>query len=134
MLIIRSNELKFVPASHEDPNFPGSLKKVLLTKDLLTAGRVQMINWSLLPAGKSFRSHFHEDMEEVFIIITGNAKIEVKKDNLEKEADLLYPGDAVLIPAMSVHKMWALGEQDLEYIALGISAGVGGKTVLVQES
>lgn len=34
-----------------------------------------MINWAKLPIGKSFAKHYHEDMEEVFILIEGKAEI-----------------------------------------------------------
>jgi mannose-6-phosphate isomerase-like protein (cupin superfamily) len=124
MKVIRSVELEFVPASHENPESPGVLKKVLLRKDDFMDGQVQMVNWALLPAGKSFRPHYHQDMEEVFIMIRGFAKITVG----EKEANT-GPGDAVVIPAGAIHMMENTGREDVEYIALGVSKGEGGRTV-----
>ena len=126
MKIIRSTDLKYIPASHEDQRFPGVLKKVLLVKDDLVEGRTQMINWALLPVGKSFEAHYHEDMQEVFIILNGYVKIIV--DN--EEADL-SKGDAVVIPLRSVHEMKNTGTEDVEYIAIGISLGQQGKTVVL---
>ena len=79
MRVIRATELEFVAASHEDPDSPGVLKKVLLQRDDLIAGRVQMVNWALLPVGQSFSPHYHEDMEEVFIVIRGRAEIRLVK-------------------------------------------------------
>ena len=51
MRTIRSADLPFVPAGHEDPQDPGVWKKVLLEKADLRAGHVQMVNWARLPAG-----------------------------------------------------------------------------------
>ncbi len=125
MKIIRSGQLQFIPASHEDPKAPGVLKKVLLQRDDFVDGKVRMINWALLPAGKSFRAHYHEDMEEVFIILKGMAMIRIDKEEavLEKE-------DVVVVPIGKVHEMKNIGEEDIEYIVVGISEGKGGKTVV----
>ena len=126
MRIIRSVELEFIPASHEDAASPGVFKKVMLRKDDFLDGRVEMINWALLPTGKSFAPHYHEDMQEVFIIIQGKAEITV-----DEEAEHIDQGDAVVIPAGSVHKMKNIGAEHVEYVVVGISAGTGGKTVVV---
>lgn len=126
MNIIRSHEREYIPASHENPDAPGVLKKVLLRRDELIQGGVQMINWALLPRGNAFQPHYHEDMEEIFIIIKGTARI-----TIDNEEEMLSAGDTVVIPVRSVHVMEAAGEDDVEYIALGISQGKGGKTVVV---
>jgi mannose-6-phosphate isomerase-like protein (cupin superfamily) len=76
--------------------------------------------------GKAFRAHYHEDMEEVFLILKGQAKILVNG----KEAGLAE-GEAVVIPLREVHEMENVGGEDLEYLAVGISQGTGGETVLV---
>ena len=77
MRIIRGNEIPFIPASHEDQDRPGVLKRVLAKREELIDGRVQMINWARLPAGSSFRAHYHEDMEETFIILSGHVEVNV---------------------------------------------------------
>jgi mannose-6-phosphate isomerase-like protein (cupin superfamily) len=126
MHIIRSSQLKFIPASHEDPKNPGSLKKVIARRADLDQGNIQMINWALLPVGKSFELHFHEDMQEVFIILSGIAEIKI-----EKETETLNKGDLVIIPAKAVHQMINTGGKDVEYIALGISKAGKGETINV---
>src|SRR5688572_18911451 len=98
MKIIHFNDSDFVPASHEDPANPGVWKKVLFKKNELLTGRIQMINWAKLPVGKSFSPHYHEDMEEVFIILSGKSEFSV---NDEKE--IVQKGDGVLVPIKSVH-------------------------------
>jgi mannose-6-phosphate isomerase-like protein (cupin superfamily) len=126
MKLIRSADLSFLPAGHEDPNSPGVWKKVLFQKADLQAGRVQMVNWARLPVGSAFAPHYHEDMQEFFVIVQGTAEITVGA-----QTAMLGRGDALLIDAREVHVMCNVGEQDVEYLAVGISSGQDGKTVVV---
>jgi len=126
MKVVRGSDLKFIPASHEDSKDPGVFKKILAMKEYIINGHVQMINWAKMPIGKSFASHYHEDMQEVFIIISGTAKIEVSN-----QIEQLNEGDAVIIPAKAVHKMTNIGLKDLDYLVVGISQELNGKTVNV---
>lgn len=127
MRIIDSKDLPFVPAGHEDPRSPNVWKKVLLQKADLRPGTVQMVNWARLPVGKCFALHYHEDMQEIFVIVQGEARITVGK-----ETALLRRGDAVLIDSREVHEMRNEGNEDVEYLAIGITAGTGGRTVVVE--
>ncbi len=129
MHIVRGDGIAYIPASHERPDAPGVLKKVLLRAGDLIEGRVQMINWALLPAGKSFQAHLHEDMQEIFILVQGSARIDIAGTSAE-----LDTGDAVLVPVAAVHTMHNTGEADAVYIAIGITQGMGGKTVVVEEA
>ncbi len=126
MRIIRGNEIPFIPASHEDQDRPGVLKRVLAKREELIDGRVQMINWARLPAGSSFRAHYHEDMEETFIILSGHVEV-----NVNGQAHDLTSGDAIIIGPREVHMMTNMTEEDVEYIVVGISTGEGGQTVVV---
>ena len=126
MRIIRGNEIPFIPASHEDQDRPGVLKRVLAKREELIDGRVQMINWARLPAGSSFRAHYHEDMEETFIILSGHVEV-----NVNGQAHDLTSGDAIIIGPRAVHMMTNMTEEDVEYIVVGISTGEGGQTVVV---
>jgi len=124
--IIRSADRPFVPAGHEDPQNPGVWKKVLFEKADLQAGRVQMVNWARLPAGKSFAPHHHEDMQEVFVIVQGTAQLTVGGETVAVQR-----GDAIRIDPLEVHQMSNTGTGDVEYLAFGISRETGGKTVVV---
>lgn len=125
MKIVRFKKLKFIPASHENQKSPGVWKKVLLKKEDLLKGGIQMINWSKLPIGKSFQPHCHEDMEEVFILLKGKAEIKVGN-----EKEVIEKGDTVVIPIRKVHEMENIGNENIEYLVVGISLGKGGKTVV----
>ena len=126
MKLIHGNQLEFVPASHENVTAPGVFKKVLCTKADLVQGRVQMINWARLPALSSFQLHYHEDMQEVFILMKGRVSMLV-----DGEESVMEPQDAVLVPPMARHKMTNLLDSDAEYVVLGISTEKGGKTIVV---
>ena len=126
MKLIRATDIETQPASHEDPAAPAVLKKVMLRNHDLISGNLQMINWSTLLPGKTFRRHLHDNMEEVFIIVKGRAKIMVDAEMAE-----ISDGDVVVIPVGSVHSMENLGQENVEFISLGIAPGKRGKTILV---
>ena len=128
MKVVHGNLLKFIPASHEDSEKPGVLKKILARKEDLIRGQVQMVNWSHLPAGSAFQSHYHEDMQEVFVMLNG--KVEMNVDGKVVE---LVGGDAVLVDPGEVHQMKNLCEQDVQYVVFGVSTERGGKTVVVSD-
>lgn len=127
MKVIRGDEIIFSPASHEDPRNPGVLKKVLATKENLQAGQVQMVNWSKCPKGSSFQRHYHEDMQEVFVIINGTVEMEVEDSRVALAAT-----DTILIEPKEVHKMTNTCDEDVHYLVFGIASGQGGKTVVVE--
>ena len=126
MKIIRIKELEFFPASHEDPKSPGVLIRRILEKNDLMTGHLQMVNWAKLGVGNSFRPHYHEDMEEIFIILKGQVRIQIQEEKAE-----LGEQEVVVIPMGKVHEMKNIGDQEVEYIVIGISQGKGGKTVVI---
>ena len=126
MKIIHSADKTYVPASHENPLAPGVWKKVLFVREELQSGTVQMINWARLPAGSSFAAHYHEDMQEIFIIVAGEAEMTVAGKTVS-----LGRGDAIAIEAHEVHRMSNRGSVDVEYVVVGITGNKGGKTVIV---
>ncbi len=127
MKVIKGSEIPFIAAAHEDPIAPGALKRVLLKKDDLQNGQFQMLNWAKIPAGKSFALHYHEDMQEVFLMINGHATM-----TIGAETAALTRGDCVVVPIRAAHTMKNTGSEDLEYIVFGISTGAGGKTVVIK--
>jgi mannose-6-phosphate isomerase-like protein (cupin superfamily) len=126
MKIIRGNDKPFIPASHENPLAPGVWKKVLFQRDELQPGAVQMVNWARLPAGNSFAAHYHEDMQEIFIIVSGEAEMDVAGQSVT-----LGRGDTIAIDPREVHRMTNRGREDVEYLVVGITGNQGGKTVVV---
>lgn len=116
----------WVPAAHENVDDPAVLKKVLATQADLNPGQVQMLNWALLKVGKSFEKHYHEDMQEIFVMLSGQTRM-IAGD----ESVLLVAGDTVIVAPSEIHQMHNLGDQDATFLVLGIATGQDGKTVRV---
>lgn len=123
---IPASKGRFVPASHEDAARPGVLKRVIATCSEIKLGQVMMVNWARLPAGNSFRRHYHEDMQEIFILVQGQARLTVEGTNVDMSV-----GDTVIVDAREIHEMLNPGDSDAEYIVFGVSSGHGGQTVVV---
>ena len=115
MKIVRGKDIKFVPVAHEDPKNPGTFKKILLKKEELSPGRIQMINWTKLLVGRTMRAHVHESMDEIFVILGGSAVFRAGD-----RQEVLGVGDAILVCAQEVHEMKALGKEEVLYIVIGI--------------
>ena len=127
MKLVRGDELAYAPARHENPASPGVWRKVLLGRTDLQSGDLQVINWAKLPPGKRFARHYHEDLQEVFILVRGVVRLIVGAFQTE-----MRPGDAVRIDPGEDHQMWNPGGEDAEFIALGTSASGTGQTVVVE--
>lgn len=125
MELIKATQSEFIPASHEDPRNPGVLKRVIAVAERFQAGHVQMLNWARLPAGSSFRPHYHEDMQEVFVLISGSVRMQGPRQSLEMSA-----GDTVIVDPREIHQMTNVGSQPADYLVFGISSQQGGRTVL----
>ncbi len=126
MQFIQAASGTFVPASHEDPSTPGVLKRVIATRRQLQQGRVQMLNWSRLPGESSFRPHYHEDMQEVFVLLSGRVLMRCADEEVTMNA-----GDTVIVEAREIHEMKNLLPSAAEYLVFGISSEEGGRTVVV---
>ena len=126
MDFISSEASGFIPASHEDPREPGVLKRVIATREQFQPGHVQMLNWARLPAQASFRLHYHEDMQEVFVLLAGHVRMVVAEESMNME-----PGDTVVVDPGEVHQMFNESDKDAEYLVFGISSGKNGKTIVV---
>lgn len=126
MKIVRFKDLDFIPASHENPKDPGALKKVLLKREDIPAGRIQMINWAKIPKGKTFAPHYHEKMIEIFIIMSGKVQARI-----DKQEAILEKGDMVIAIEGQIHTFENISDKDVDYFAMGIVTSEGGKTVNV---
>ena len=126
MKVIRSAEVPTIPASHENPDAPGVWKRILATRGDFIEGHVQMVNWAHLPVGSAFQPHYHEDMQEIFVIVAGRAEIRAGETVAE-----LAAGDAVLIPPRQVHQMRNTGHEVVNYVVVGVAEGETGRTIVV---
>lgn len=126
MKYIDGTTIQFEPASHEDITDPGVLKKVLVHTGELMDGSIMMLNWASLPKRKSFQYHYHETLQEVFIIIKGNAMMKIDSKELNVKA-----GDAIVVDPMEKHFMKNTSDDTVEYIVFGVASKSGGRTINV---
>jgi mannose-6-phosphate isomerase-like protein (cupin superfamily) len=125
---VDTQTLPLIAASHEDPKNPGVRKRVIATQADFQSGHVQMLNWAVLPVGSAFQRHYHEDMQEIFVLVRGIAEMRCGAHTIS-----MKPGDTVFVDAMEQHSMKNTGEIDVEYIVFGISSGRGGQTRMVSQ-
>lgn len=126
---ISTSLLSFIPASHENKKTPGSVKKIIFTqKDFHKNITFKMVNWARILPGKSFNRHYHEDMDEIFIILSGKAEIRVGES-----IETLVSGDAVLVPMRKVHTMKDISGNGVDYLVIGLSLEKNGTTVMARE-
>lgn len=70
-----------------------------------------------LPPGKASLLHYHPDAEESYIILRGQARLRLGNEEMYLEA-----GQTVLIPAPQPHKIWNIGSDALEFMAVCVPA------------
>ena len=116
MKVVRFSDIAQIPASHEDPKDPAVMKRILFRLGDLNDGRIQMINWAALLPGKTFAGHYHQDMQELFIMMAGGAIGIVR----EKEVTLSR-GDALVVDPGETHQMKNPGNTPIEYLVIGIA-------------
>lgn len=92
---------------------------------------MNVLNWSLLKAGKSFQRHYHEDMQEVFVMIAGQARMHIEEADRPVFNVDLRAGDAILIEPREIHSMENTGDEDVTYLVFGLSSEPDGQTVVV---
>jgi mannose-6-phosphate isomerase-like protein (cupin superfamily) len=82
----------------------------------------------VLPPQKSSLRHYHPQAEESYYVVQGTARMEI-----DNEVATLFPGDAVLIPAPSAHKIYNVGKDDLVLIVVCVPAWEASNTIWLEE-
>ncbi len=94
-------ELRSREAAEPFTTADGSTIRVLLDGDLGGA-RNQSLAEATLEPGRSTERHYHADSEEIYVLLAGEAEMEVDGDRRP-----VAPGDAVLIPPGAWHQIRA---------------------------
>jgi mannose-6-phosphate isomerase-like protein (cupin superfamily) len=68
-----------------------------------------------LVSGEAPPAHKHDDMEQVFYVLSGRGRLEVGSDG---EAYPVEPGDVVRIPVATLHTIHNVGDTALRYLAV----------------
>lgn len=89
-----------------------------LTDDL-GALKLRANVWSLAE-GAQMRRHRHREQEELYLVLTGNAEIEV-----EGAVYKLGERDAFTVPAGAVHQLSNVGDGPLTFVAVSAPPSAG---------
>ncbi len=98
------SEIEFSNSSH-----PGHIKKVLF-HGYEMASSVTQVAYAELRAGDSVEEHYHDSMEEVFLILDGECEF-----SLDGVSHLLEKGEVIKIAPKIKHKLSALRDTKLYY-------------------
>ena len=69
-----------------------------------TAARNQSLAEATVPPGRDTQAHFHRTSEEIYFFTSGNGRMRLGEEERE-----VGPGDCVVIPPGTEHKLWNTG-------------------------
>lgn len=94
---------------------------VLSSPSTTHAKNLTILDGILIP-GKGHNFHRHESQEEIILVISGKIEQWIEKDN-----QVLGPGDSVFIPRNTVHASFNVGNGEAHIVAIfGPSVGADG--------
>ena len=104
---INISEIEFTKSSH-----PGHLKKVIFIGFEMTSA-VTQVAYAELFAGEIVEEHFHDSMEEVFLVLDGDCEF-----CLNGVPQVLIKDSVIKIAPKIKHKLKALTETKLYYFGV----------------
>jgi len=104
---INISELEFTKSSHA-----GQVKKVVFRGSEMTSAVTQVAYAELLE-GEIIEEHFHDSMEEVFLVLEGNCEF-----YLNGVPQLLIKDSVIKIAPKIKHKLKALSDTKLYYFGV----------------
>ncbi len=87
----------------------------------------QSLAEATLPPGTATIAHYHPLAEELYLFRAGRGRLRVGDDERD-----VQPGDCVVIPPGTVHKLWNTGDDDLQLVCACAPAYSHEDTVLVE--
>jgi mannose-6-phosphate isomerase-like protein (cupin superfamily) len=93
-----------------------------------TPGRRQSLAEATVPAGGATLAHFHRASEEIYLVTSGSGRL-----RLGEEVWPLAPGDCVVIPPGTVHRLWADADAPLVVMCSCVPPYAHEDTVLVEK-
>ncbi|MEW6301875.1 MAG: cupin domain-containing protein [Verrucomicrobiota bacterium] len=119
---------RFVTAREANTeSFEGRVNSWLCRPDLVAADKLQLCRASL-PPGQGHNFHRHPDLEEIIYVLEGEVEQWV-----EREKQVLKPGEVAHIPANIVHATFNVGKGTATILAI-LSPGAPAGPFLVDMS
>lgn len=98
------------------------------------AGRVsiptahQSLAEATVPVGRATTAHYHPEAEELYFITAGTGRLRVGEDERA-----VAPGDCIVIPPGTEHKLWNTGDEPLVLLCCCAPAYRHEDTVLTED-
>ena len=92
--------------------FPTHTNYLVMDRSQALSSEVFMVE---LAPGEAPPAHQHDDMEQIFYVLSGRGRLEV---GTEGETYPISPGDVVRIPTSTLHTVHCLGNTTLRYLAV----------------
>ncbi len=92
--------------------FPTHVNELVLDRSEAAASEVFIVE---LAPGEAPPPHRHDDMEQIFFILTGQGRLVIGEPGA---AFPVNPGDVVRIPPQTIHTVHCLGDAPLKYLAV----------------
>jgi mannose-6-phosphate isomerase-like protein (cupin superfamily) len=94
-----------------------------------TPPRNQSLAEATVPVGGATTAHFHRAAEELYFFTVGRGRLRL--GDIEREVS---PGDCVVIPPGTVHKLWNIGQNPLVLLCCCAPAYSDEDTVLLEDA
>ena len=82
-----------------------------------------------LPCGASTTLHYHPQTEEIYYILTGQARMQI-----EEETSEVGVGDAIAIPPGTTHQITNIGSVELKFLCCCAPGYEHNDTILIEKS
>lgn len=92
--------------------FPTHINDLVMDRSQATASEVFVVE---LAPGEAPPLHQHDDTEQIFYILEGNGRLEIRPDTTPYP---VKPGDVVRIPPATLHRIHCVGTAVLRYLAI----------------
>ena len=92
--------------------FPTHINYLVMDRSQASSSEVFIVE---LSPGEAPPPHQHDDMEQIFYILSGTGRLEIGADD---ETYPVNPGDVVRIPPATLHTVHCVGDTALKYLAI----------------
>jgi mannose-6-phosphate isomerase-like protein (cupin superfamily) len=105
---VANEGIEIIRSSERDPLTPPDGSEVRELARPPGSARNQSLAEARLPPGSATVEHFHRTAEEIYYFLEGSGRM-----RLEDDTASVAPGDAVVIPPGTKHKLWNTGSERL---------------------
>ncbi len=110
-------KLKINDIPIEDAHGGSGARQVLVKPEHVASPYLEAVTKGFLKTGSIFDWHFHQDTDEIFIVLKGEGKY-----YCENEITDYQEGDVMITPANLKHKIEAKGKETSEFYFIRVKA------------